>query len=1058
MVRYYLRMCHTLAPHAGASLAGLARDVCNRLQLERMMRKKTNRSTDTASPMTGQQAAEQDDGVPAEVLPVHAETETAEQDDGNAAEVLPANAETETATQDFPVVGLGASAGGLAAVEAFFTHMPVDSGVAMAFVLVQHLSPDHKSLLTELVQRFTRMAVTEITDGISLEANHVYIIPPNKALELFHGQLHLMEPVTVHGIHLPIDAFFRSLARDQQERAICIVLSGAGSDGALGVRAVKEVGGLVMAQAPDSAEYSSMPQSAIATDLVDYVLPPEEMPDVLLSYLQQSLTHLRRPEEAMPGHLGELLQKIFILLRAQTRHDFSGYKLNTLRRRIERRMVIHRITSLKDYVHYLQQTPGEVQTLFHELLIGVTRFFRDPEAFEAVQREVIPHLFDTRLTDEAVRIWVPGCSTGEEAYSLAILISEYAQERYAGVRVSVFATDIDAAAIEKARAGTYPGNIAADVTPERLARYFTHDGNSYTVKRAIRDMVVFAEQDMLLDPPFSHLDLISCRNLLIYLGAELQKRVLPIFHYALNTQGFLFLGASETVGESSDLFAPVERKWKIYQRKEVTIPFRQLVGLPTELSAGTAVARPRDARSVTDDGARLRALLEQYLLRHHTPAGVLVNASGDILFVHGSTGRYLEAAPGAANLMNITRMAREGLRLALITILHKAVAQHEAVRETGVRLTGDAHASALLNLLVTPLDAAPELFAVIFEETPGANVKPASERRSAVHRDQRILELEQELQVKEDFVQRHLEELTTANEELQSANGELQSTNEELDTSKEELQSVNEELSTVNTELQCKIDALTHANEDMTNLLTSIEVGTVFVDDQLRIQRFTPAATDIINLIASDIGRPLTHLTVNLANYDRLEEDARQVFDTLAPKEMEVQSQNGRWFFMRILPYRTQVNAIAGVVITFIEITRQKEMEGEMRHMKLGEQAHAYAESIVNTMREPLLVLDAALCVVSTNPAFYEKFQVNAAGTLGRLIYELGNGQWDIPALRQRLAEILQQHTCFNDYVVQHTFEVIGARTMRLNACELRRVDNEPRLILLAIDDITGEE
>ena len=728
----------------------------------------------------------------------------------------------------------------------------------MAFVLVQHLAPDHKSLLCELVQRFTDMTVTEITDGITIAPNHIYIIPPNKDLELFHGHLQLIDPVTLHGIRLPIDAFFRSLAQDQHERAMGIILSGAGSDGALGVRAVKEADGMIMAQLPKSADYASMPQSAIATGLVDYVLPPAEMPAALVSYLQHAFSHKHDKEDAPVERIGDSLQKIFLLLRAQTRHDFSGYKLNTIRRRIERRMAIHRIQTLTDYVRYLQQTPQEVQILFHELLIGVTRFFRDPEAFAAISAEVLPCLFESRLAGEAVRIWVPGCSTGEEAYSLAMLASEYARERYAGVKVSIFATDIDALAIENARIGVYPSNIAADVSPERLERFFHRDGNSYMVNKAIRDTVIFAEQDMLLDPPFSHIDLISCRNLLIYLRAELQKQVLPVFHYALNSRGFLFLGASESVGEFTNLFTPVVRKWNIFQRNDAATPYRQHVGLPFQLTSGEALSPLSTSKAARDNTSSLRTLLEQYLLAHHTPAVVLVNDTGEILYVHGSTGRYLEPAPGAAN-WNIARMARKELRLELITAFHKAVARKEAVCQTGVRIIGD-YGPELLNLLVAPLPADPGLFVVIFEKVTITSAEQASAAPTVMATDQRIVVLEQQLQVKEDYLQQNVEELTSANEELQSANEELQSTDEELDTSKEELQSVNEELSTVNTELQHKIDALMYANDDMQNLLAHIEVGTVFVDAELRIQRFTAAATGIINLIPSNVGRPLTHL------------------------------------------------------------------------------------------------------------------------------------------------------------------------------------------------------
>jgi len=948
-------------------------------------------------------------------------------------------------TLRFPVVGLGASAGGLNAIELFFTHMPSDAG--MAFVLVQHLAPQSQSLLSELVQRFTQMTVTEITDGVTVEPNHVYVIPPNRNIELIHGVLHLMDPVTVHGLHLPIDAFFRSMAQGQRERAICIVLSGAGSDGALGVRAIKENDGMVMAQLPKSAEYASMPQSAIATGLVDYVLPPEEMPAALMSYCERILLRKPRSTEEPAVRTGDLLQKIFLQLRAQTRHDFSGYKPSTLQRRIERRMAIHRVETLADYVTYLQQKPEEVQILFRELLIGVTRFFRDPEAFDSIRDEVIPHLFEGRSPGDTVRVWAPGCSTGEEAYSLAMLLSEYMRNRVGEVNVSIFATDIDTVAIDNARAGAYPANIIADVSPERLDRYFQRDGNTYTVKRALRDMVIFSEQDVILDPPFSHMDLICCRNVLIYLGAELQKQLFPIFHYALNPGWVLFLGSSESIGEATDLFATLNRKWKIYKRKDVVTPYRQLALRPLTV-AGKARPRSQEPKVATET-PNLRAILEKYLLAHHTPAGVLVNEAGDILFIHGSTGRYLEPAPGTANF-NIKRMAREGLRLELLTTLQRAITRNAVERRTGVRIPGNGH-PITLNLLVAPLLDTPGFFVVVLEEMESPSAQRPRKQPVTEH-DERITALEQELQAKDEYLQHHSEELTTTNEELQSANEELQSTNEELDTSREEMESVNEELTTVNTELQRKIDALTQVNDDMHNLLSSIDVGTVFVDTEMRVQRFTPTITDFINLIPGDVGRPLTDLTTTLRKYDRLAADARQVYETLVKKEIEVQAADGRWYLMRIMPYRTRENAIAGVAVTFIEVTEMKALQAELRELQL------YAESIVDTVREPLLVLDADLRVVSANQSFYGFFHVKEAETIGKLIYNLGNGQWEIPALRELLEKILPEQTTFKDYLVRYAFEEIGTRTMRLNARELRRAEGAKRLILLAIEDVTGNE
>lgn len=956
---------------------------------------------------------------------------------------------------DFPIVGIGASAGGLAAFEAFFKAMPAETDRGIAFVLVQHLAPDHASLLRELIQRYTQMPVYDIEDGMVIEHSSVYIIPPNKDLAIFHGRLQLMS--APRGLHLPIDRFFRSLAQEQEDAAIAIVLSGAGSDGTLGMRAVKEVGGMVMAQTPASAEYDSMPQSAIATSLVDYVLPPEEMPAQLLAYVQRTVSHVT-PEIVVPYETAShALQQIFQLLRTQIQHDFTDYKQNTILRRIERRMVIHQWDSMDAYARYLQETPQEVNILFRELLIGVTRFFRDSDTFAELKTQVIPRLFDGKSEGESVRVWVPGCSTGEEAYSIAMLLREYSATRSGDIKVQVFATDIDAVAIDTARAGVYPDNIVADVPPEYLTRYFVHAEGTYRVHKSIRDIVVFAEQDIILDPPFSHMDMISCRNLLIYLNADLQKRLLPLFHYALNPNGFLFLGSSETIGEFTELFTTVDRKHKFYQRRAAVNPSRLIPGLrPPHVSA--AVGQGASSREMkSTEPISMRTLVEQNLLAHHTPPCVLINDAEQVLYVHGSTGSYLEPATGDANL-NLLRMARPGLRLELATAIHKAITQRAPTRYDGVQVQVKEQLQTM-NLLVRPVTSppAPGLYLVVFEDVATVARPPADTSTSTAltDTDQRIAILERELQLKDEYLQTNLGELTTSNEELQSTNEELQSINEEMDTSREELQSVNEELSTVNAELQKKIEELSLSNDDMNNLLAGTDVGTVFIDRDLRIQRFTPAATAIVNLIPTDIGRPIAHLATNLVHYETLLQDARRVFETLEPKEVEVQSTDGRWYLMRILPYRTQKNAIVGVVITFVNTTTLRTMQERLQAAQLAEQTHAFAESIVATVREPILVLDADLRVVSVNDAFTKTFKVPKGDTVGTLVYDLGNGQWDIPDLRTLLEEVLPERTTIHDYLVTHTFEHIGPRMMRLNARELRLANGQPRMILLAIEDET---
>ena len=868
----------------------------------------------------------------------------------------------------FPIVGIGASAGGLAAFGAFFSGMPADADPGMAFVLVQHLAPDHKSILGDLIQRSTRMQVFDVEDGVVVRPNCIYIIPPNRDMAFLNGTLQLLEPSAPRGQRLPIDFFFRSLAQDQGQRAIGVVLSGMGSDGTQGVRAIKGEGGMVMAQNPESTEFDGMPRSAIATGLVDYELPPNEMPARLIAYARHAFGQARLPVAVDTPKTESALKKIFILLRAQTTHDFSQYKPSTINRRIERRMAVHQIDVLESYVRFLQQTPAEVEALFRDLLIGVTNFFRDPEAFKALEEQVIPKLFENKLAGAAIRVWCTGCSTGEEAYSLAILLQEHMDSLKQHFTVQLFATDIDSRAIATARGGLYPANIAADISAERLARFFSaeSDGSAYRVHKGIRDMLVFSEHDIIKDPPFSRLDLITCRNLLIYLNAELQKKLIPLFRYALKPGGVLFLGTSEGVGEFSESFVVLDRKAKLYQRKE-NVHGRERGTLThilpplTTPDAGPSL-RAGVQRTAFPAKQPMRELTEQALLRQLAPNSALVNDQGDIFYLHGRTGMYLEPAPGEPGISNILKMAREGLRRDLAKALHQAVGTREVVHCPGLRVKTNGHftfvnltvcpvpvgAAASLSsptppnapaALARPAPAGPYLYLAILEDVPApeamqSSAVPANAEgvvtTSGTDSDaaQRIAELLNELRAKEEYIQSTHEELESSNEELkssneemQSVNEELQSTNEEMETSKEELQSVNEELNTVNIELQTKIGDLSRANNDMNNLLAGTGIGTVFVDHQLRILRFTPAASAIINLIQGDVGRPVSHIVSNLVGYDSLAADMREVLNTLAPKAVDVQTTNGKWHTMRILPYRTLDNVIEGAVISFIDIT-----------------------------------------------------------------------------------------------------------------------------------------
>jgi two-component system CheB/CheR fusion protein len=850
----------------------------------------------------------------------------------------------------FPIVGIGASAGGLAAFEAFFSGMPADAEPDMAFVLVQHLAPDHKSILTELIRRYTRMQVFEVEDGVAVQPNCAYIIPPGRDMAFLNGTLQLLEPTAPRGQRMPIDFFFRSLAQDQRERAIGVVLSGTGSDGTLGVRAIKGEGGMVMAQDPASTEHDGMPRSALATGLVDYELPPGEMPAQLIAYTARAFGKL--PQTNALGTRSEsALKKVLVLLRTQTGHDFSQYKPSTVHRRIERRMAVQQIETMEGYVQFVQQMPQELDSLFRDMLIGVTSFFRDPEAFKALEEQVIPRIFAGKNAEATIRVWVPGCSTGEEAYSMAILLAERQEVLKQRVNIQVFATDIDSSAIAAARSGIYPASIAADLGPERLARFFAAEAgeSTYRIHKSIRDMLVFSEQNVIKDPPFSKLDLISCRNLLIYLGSDLQKKLIPLFHYALLPGGFLLLGTSETVGEYHNLFAALDRKQKLYQHKSDPLgAHRGGMGrfLPPATTSGALLPR---AEEMPGSGKRppLRELTEQALLRHMVQAAALVTAQGEILYLHGRTGMYLEPSPGESGPNNILKMAREGLRRDLITALHRAAGSGEAVRCPGLRVKTNGDFTAV-NLTVGPVavpapSAEPPLFLVILDQAasrahPATPVPQAMENEPASDADSRVAALKRDLRAKEEYLQTSNEELETsneelksANEELQSMNEELQSTNEELETSKEELQSINEELATVNSELQTKVADLSRANNDMSNLLAGTGIATLFVDHRLRILRFTPTATRIINLIQSDIGRPVSHIVSNLPGYSSLTADTQTVLDTLIPKEADVRTAEGRWYTMRIQPYRTLDNVIEGAVLTFVDITTAHKLEEALR-------------------------------------------------------------------------------------------------------------------------------
>jgi len=953
---------------------------------------------------------------------------------------------------EFPIVGIGASAGGLEALEQFLAGVPVGSG--MAFVVVQHLDPTYKGMLPELLQRCTPMPVVQITDNLAIRPDTVYVIPPNHDLSLLRRTLYLLEPHAPRGLRLPIDFFFRSLAADLQEQGIGVVLSGMGSDGTLGLRAIKEKAGLALVQDPSSAKFDGMPQSAIATGLADIVAPADQLPGRILAFVGH-LPLVPTPGPAagdtVPG--ASDFDKVVILLRDRTGHDFSLYKKTTINRRIERRMAIHQLDRIADYVRLLRENPAELDLLFRELLIGVTSFFRDPAVWEALVERVVPEMIAAAPDGAVLRAWVAGCSTGEEAYSLAIVFREALAGASPPKRCTLqcYATDLDRDAIDRARAGRYPETIAADVSEERLNRYFVRDEKGYIVSKEVREMVVFAPQDLLADPPFTRLDLLCCRNLLIYLEPEVQRRLVPLFHYALNVGGVLVLGTAESVGGFTDLFGPIDPRLRLFRRTGASMA--TVLAFPAAFSP--PCAGPADPGPVPKPVANLQALADQVILREYAPAAVLTTGTGDILYINGRTGRFLEPAAGKAN-WNIFAMARDGLRLELTGAFRQAFRQEKPVALHGIRIGvngGTVHVDVTVRRLAEP-PALKGLVLVVITEVPATHEAPAPARRKGRHEEvraleERLLHAEEDLQTTREEMQSSQEELKSTNEELQSTNEELQSTNEELTTSREEMQSLNEELQTVNTELESRVADLSHVNDDMKNLLNSTSIATVFLDDTLKLRWYTAAMTTLVNLLPGDVGRPVTDIASDLFHPD-LPRDAREVLRTLVPSEREVATREGRQFSVRTIPYRTLENRIDGVVIGFSEITAFRALEGEL------DDARAYAEAIVATIREPLLVLDGAMRVVSANGSFYETFRVAPGEVEGLELFALGNGQWDSPELRQLLETVIPGNTAFDDFRVDHVFPAIGRRVMLLNARRVVAERSKRELILLAFEDVTG--
>ncbi|MEX2173263.1 MAG: CheR family methyltransferase [Pirellulaceae bacterium] len=982
--------------------------------------------------------------------------------DGQPVDESPAD---ETPVNKSPVdktpatVGVGASAGGLEAFSQLLRALP--EKIEFAIVLVQHLAPQHESSLASLLASFTKIPVLQLSENEWVQANRVYVIPPNRGLILRSGMLVLQPRPTDRTQYTPIDIFFDSLASDLKADAIGVVLSGTASDGVQGIHAIKAAGGTVLVQDPGTAQHDGMPRSALATGKVDYELSPAEIAEALIRLVRDRPPHTIVPRVAGDQMVLEAPQReqIFTLLQAASGVDFRQYKLPTIQRRIQRRMALHKVVSVDQYLQYLRDYPAEANNLYSDILIHVTRFFREPASFAVLAEEVFPSVLQDRDKDAPLRIWVPACSTGEEPYSVAITLMESCQGHSHNMTVQIFATDISETAIEQARAGLYPESIAADLSPERLDEFFTKVDGHYRINKSIRDQCVFARQDLTSDPPFSRLDLIVCRNVLIYLGQPVQSRLMSVFHYALKPTGYLMLGSAETTGSQDELFAVANKRHRVYRKKQ------------RDTSAGVLFSAPYDRRPTSRDQRAApeprpspsQVDVNRIVLERYAPPGVVVDEELRILQFRGQTGRFLEPAAGDASL-NLLKMCREGLMHGLRTAIHEAKENETPIRREGLRVRQGNNEVLQVTIEVTPLRVASggRNYLIVFLDAKPLAVAPAKPQRAAGKgEDQAVAEetqaeierLQNELIASRGYLQSIIqdveatnEELQSANEEVLSSNEELQSTNEELDTAREELQSTNEELNTLNEELHGRNDELARINSDLINLLNGVQVAIVFVDNHLRIRRFTPMAEKVLNLIPGDIGRPIGQIKPNL-NCPDLERWIWQVVDTVSVEYHDVQDLAGREFSLTIRPYKSIDNRIEGAVLILLDVDETRQHEHTAREFR------ELSEAILGTVREPLVVLDGNLRVKRVNPAFCRMFGVSREETENQLLAELGDNQWNIPRLSELLQTVLASNKSFELFEVEHDFPGIGGKRMRLNARRIAATNGREPLILLAMEE-----
>jgi two-component system CheB/CheR fusion protein len=945
---------------------------------------------------------------------------------GKSAESLrPANPPAPARIPAFGIVGIGASAGGLEALGQLLSALPADP--KLAIVIVQHLAPKHESVLPHLLSDSSALPVTEVSDEMIVEPNHVYVVPPNKEMGISNGRLQLMPRPSNRTQYNPIDFFLRTLAEYGQTRAIGVILSGTASDGAIGLRDIKSSGGIVICQDPKTAKFDGMPRAAISTGVVDLVLPPAE----IARELARIGRHLDTAPSPQPGDAAAgfaisgaapdsaQLVRIFALLRKATGVDFTHYKLPTLRRRLNRRMVLHKVATMEQYVRLLEKIPTEVTALYRDILIHVTRFFREPDSFDALKEFVFPNAVEGAKHGNPIRVWVPGCATGEEAYSIAISLLEYLGDESSPTPIQIFGTDLSEEAIDQARLGIYPESIAVDVAPDLLRRYFNPIDGHYRINKSVRDHCVFARQDVTRDPPFSKLDLIVCRNVLIYLDAILQKKLMQVFHYALRPKGFLMLGSAETVGTHTDLFAVTDKKYKVYVKKVISAARREMEFASRNQGPSRDHSQAAAAPDMVRSAGNVQQEANRIILSRYSPPGVIVDSDLKITQFRGQTGDYLEPAPGEASL-NLLKMAREGLLYGLRTAIHEAKKKDGVVRKEGLRIKVGGRVRDIA-VEIIPL-AAPEgrHYLILFHDrtaVPSASFSnapppppPAKSRQGRKSEkspgdeagaNARLRQAQQELAASREYLQSIIQDMEAANEELQSANEEilssneeLQSTNEELDTAKEELQSTNEELNTVNEELQGRNEELSRVNSDLVNLLASVQIAIVIVASDLRIRRFTPMAEKVLNLIPTDLGRPISDIKPNIdcPDLERLIIDA---IDSVTIKEREAKDRHGNWYMLRIRPYKNLENRIDGAVITLFDIDSSRRQVAERAVVPEAVGALTEASS------EPMLILDSRQMVRAANRAFLRDMKLE--NIIGRPIFEIGNGQWSAEEMRRMM-------------------------------------------------------